>query len=436
MKRFTRIAAGVSALAVAMASSPAYAQYANEYMPPKLSHRGTTTHAIAGNGTVIVQVQVNADGSHHVTKILKSSNSADNAAAMDIAAQSSYKPGTRGGKAVTAFYDFTLKFNGSSVSADTGESTSGAAGQIDSLIRAKKYSDAIEKAQSALENNPNDSSVNQLLGLAQYYANDETAAAATFSKVSNVSKQFVPVAAQAYAAAAVKAAPSNPAQALQYAQKAVSLDNSNNSHFALGVAQNASKQYPDAVATLKALHDRVSDPKIKAAIDAQLLQSYYATNDSADATTTSAELKRLDPNAASSGARMEGNHLLQAGSEAMDKKNYDAALSDFDQAASSNDSQVAVTGNTLAAFAIFRMDKPDYKKGKSYADKALAAAPSDPQANFAEGVAYAGLYASSRSDDDKKQAVSYLNKADGLAKAAGNTQLAQNIEATLKQVSQ
>ena len=434
MKRFTRIVAGASAIAMAAAALPALAQYENEYVPPKLAHRGSTTKAIAGSGTVIVQVQVNPDGSHQVTKILKSTNTGDNAAATEIAQQSTYKPGTRGGKAVTAFYDFTLKFNGSSVSADTGESMSGAAGQVDSLIRAKKYSDAISKAQAALAESPSDPQLNQLLGLAEYYSSDEAAAAAAFAKVPNVSKAFVPVAAQSYATAAVKLAPSDAAQSLAYAQKAVALDNSNNSHFALAVAQNANKQYPDAIATLKALHDKVSDPKIKAAVDAQLLQAYLATNDSADANAISAEMNKLNPGSATSSARLEGNHILQAGSDALASKKYDDALKDFDEAAQSSDSQVAVTGNTLAAFAIYRMDKPDYKKGKAYADKAVAAAPNDPQANFAEGIAYAGIYATSHSDDDKKQALSYLNKADTLAKAAGNNELALNIEATLKQI--
>lgn len=434
MKRYIRIVAGASAIAIATATLPALAQYANEYTPPKLVHRGSTTKAIAGNGTVIVQVQVNPDGSHRVTKILKSTNAGDNAAAMDIAQQSSYRPAKKGTTPVASFYDFTLKFNGSSVSADTGESMSGAAGAIDSLIRSKKYSDAIAKAQSELQNTPNDNQINQLLGLAEYYSNDQAAAASAFGKVSSISKQFVPVAAQSFASAAVKLSPTDAAQGLEYAQKAVALDNSTNSHFALGVAQNANKQYPAAIATFKALHDKVTDPKIKAAIDGQLLQSYLATNDTSDATATTAEMKQLDPAAAGSSARLEGNHFLQAGTDAMTANKFDEALKDFDQAASSGDSQVAVTGNTLAAFAIFRMDKPDYKKGKAYADKAVAAAPNDPQANFAEGIAYAGLFATSHSDDDKKQALTYLNKADDLAKAAGNTQLALNIEATLKQI--
>jgi tetratricopeptide (TPR) repeat protein len=213
------------------------------------------------------------------------------------------------------------------------------------------------------------------------------------------------------------------------------LDNSTNSHFALGVAQIANKQYSAAITTLKGVHDQVKDPKIKAAVDRQLLEAYISTNDTADANAISAEMKQLDPNA-NAGARVMGNHLLQSGTDAMAAKNYTDALKDFDQAASLGDPEVSVTANTLAAFAIYRMDKPDYAKAKTYADKAVAGNPNDAQANFAEGIAYAGIYATSHSDADKKQALSYLNKADSLAKAAGNTQLASTIEAQLKNIPQ
>lgn len=438
MKRYSRIVAGASAIAMAMAAAPALAQYASEYVPPKLLTKGNTSKAIAGNGTVIVQVQVNADGSHKVTRVLKSTNSADNAAAMEIAQNSSYRPGKKGGQSIQAFYDFTLKFSGKSASAvDSSESAgmSGASAQINALIRQKQYSAAVAKAQSALASDPSNAQLNEMLGLAQYYSGDEVAAATAFGKAGTVTKQFVPVAASSFATAAVKTAPSDPAQSLAYAQKAVAMDNSTNSRFALGVAQNANKQYSAAITTLKGVREKATDTKVKIAVDSQLLQAYIASNDTADANAVTAEMKQLDPNA-NAGTRVMGNHLLQAGSDAMTAKNFTDALKDFDQAAALNDPQVSVTANTLAAFAIFRMDKPDYAKAKTYADKAAAANPNDPQANFAEGIAYAGIYATSHSDADKKQALSYLNKADSLAKAAGNTQLASSIEAQLKNIPQ
>ncbi len=439
MKSFSRIVAGASAIAIAAAASPALAQYANEYTPPKLVHKGSTSKAIAGNGTVIVQVQVNPDGSHKVTRILKSTNAGDNDAAMEIAQNSTYRPGKKGSATIQTFYDFTLKFNGSSASVSQSQggtsSASGPATQIDSLIRKRQYSEAVSKAQAALQSNPSDPQLNALLGLAQYYSGDQVAAATAFTKAGTISKAFVPVAAGSFASAAVKIAPNDATTSLAYAQKAVELDGSTNSRFALGVAQIANKQYSAAITTLKAVHDKVTDSKVKAAVDRQLLEAYVDTNDTTDANAISAEMKQLDPSM-NAGARVMGNHLLKAGSDAMTAKNYPEALKDFDQASSLNDPQVAVTGSTLAAFAIFRMDKPDYAKAKTYADKAVAGNPNDAQANFAEGIAYAGVYATSHSDADKKQALSYLNKADSLAKAAGNTELASNIEATLKNIPQ
>src|SRR5581483_1588514 len=128
----------------------ARAQYANEYSPAKLLKQGTTQHSIAGSGTVVVQVQVNADGSHKAIKVIKSSNSGDNAAAMDIAQSSSYRPAHRGKSPITAFYDFTLKFNGKAVVNNAEEGSSGgssvpsgslspAAQQVAALIRQHNY---------------------------------------------------------------------------------------------------------------------------------------------------------------------------------------------------------------------------------------------------------------------------------------------------------
>ena len=81
MNAHLRIVASSVAVLVAIAQAPALAQYANEFTPAKLIHQGKTTNAIAGSGTVVVQVQVNADGSHKAVKVIRSSNSGDNAAA-------------------------------------------------------------------------------------------------------------------------------------------------------------------------------------------------------------------------------------------------------------------------------------------------------------------------------------------------------------------
>jgi TonB family protein len=443
MNRINRFVAGVCALAIASVAVPALAQYSNQFTPAKVSRQGTTTHPIAGSGTVQVQVQVNADGSHRVVKVLKSTNPGNNAAALEIAQNSTYVPAHRGSTPVASFYDFNLHFNGKSVSQTPEEQAigggSGPAAAIDALVRAGKYKDAIAKANTALLSSPGDPGVLQLLGVAQYFDNDFTDAAATFSRVSDIKKPFQPIAAQAFATGAVRVAQSNPSQALDYANKAVALSNGDpTSKFALGVAQLANKQDAAAAATLKAVHDQMNadpkaDPKNKLNVDQELMQAYLGNNDTSDANALSAEMKTLDPSG-SGASRAMSQHYLQLGSDAMKANDFPTAATDFDQAAASSTGQDAVTANTFAAFAVMREAKPDYGKAMGYAQKAVTGAPDDAQANFALGLAYYGSYVTNNKSDDKTQALTYLNKADQLAKAAGNEGLALQIEAQIKNI--
>jgi len=443
MKRFLSLAAVVAGLSIAASSLPADAQYANEFTPAKLTTQGKTSLAIAGNGTVIVQVQVNPDGSHKAVKVIKSTNAADNDAAMDIAQNSSYRPAHRGTTPVTSFYDFTLKFNGKSVAQsvdlDSGDSgpARAAAQQISALIADKKYDQAKTAAQSALVSTPTDE-IRSLLGVSEAQLGQFGDAAAAFDKVATISKQFQLIAGQSYANAAVSAANNDPAQALAYAQKAVALDPSSNSQYALGVAQVANKQFADGIATLKAVRakafaDSKTTATAKVAIDSNLLSAYVQSNDTADATTIANEIKSIDPSSNLPG-RVLGNSYLQAGTAALAAKDYAGALKAFDAAAAQGDSEVAVTANVQAAFTVMKInpDKPDYKQAQAYAEKALALNPNSPEANFGDGIALTGIYASTQDADTKKKAQAALDKADQLAKAANNEALALSIEGFIK----
>jgi TonB family protein len=447
MKRFLSIAASVAGLAVFASTLPAAAQYADEFSPARLTSQGKTALEIAGSGTVVVQVQVNADGTHKAIKVIKSSNAGDNAAAMDIAQNSSYRPAHRGTKPTPSFYDFTLKFNGKSV-AQSGDIDAGDAGdtgpsraavvQISALIAAGKYAQAKTAAEAAMLSTPTDQ-VRSLLGVSEAQQGQFTDAAAAFDHVTTITKQFHLIAAQSYANAAVATAAANPTQALAYAQKAVSLDPSTNSSYALGVAQVANKQYTDAITTLKSVHTRAfADSKTptnaKVAIDSTLLSAYTQTGDSADATAMATEIKSIDPTSTLPG-RVLGNSYLTAGTAALQAKDYAGAIKDFDQAAAQGDSEVAVTANVQAAFTVIKInpEKADYKQMQAYADKALALKPDSPEANFAEGIALTGIAAGSRDDATMKKAQASLQKADQLAKAAGNEALALSIEGFIKQ---
>ena len=159
MNQSLRVLSIAVAALLAVGQIPARAQYANEFVPAKLIKEGKTSTTIAGSGKVVVQVQVNADGSHKVTKIISSTNSGDNAAATEIANSSTYRPARRGTTPITAFYDFTLRFSGRTVvqssSGSSGVSLSGAsltpaASQVAALIRAGQYAQAKSKAQMEL----------------------------------------------------------------------------------------------------------------------------------------------------------------------------------------------------------------------------------------------------------------------------------------------
>jgi len=446
MNAFIKTACAVLVV-LALCPLGARAQYSNEYSPAKLLKQGQTAHSIAGNGTVVVQVQVNADGSHKAIRVIKSSNSGDNAAAMDIAQTSTYRPAHRGQTPITAFYDFTLKFNGKAVVNNSDESSGGgsslpsgsmspAAQQVAALLRQHKYAAAQSKAQSELLNSPGDQSLREMLGVAAYNTGDYTGAAAAFDKVPSIGSQFKQAASLSFAAAAVKLAQSNPSQAMGYAQKAVALDPTTNSRFALGVAQLSSGDNAAALATLKAAHDAAkNDPKIpkasKVNIDSELLQAYLANNDQQGAQATAAEIKQLDPNSTAGSAAM-GATLIKNGQAAVEAKDTATALSDFDKAAALGDPQLSVTANTLAAFAISRSAKADYKQMQAYADKALAIKPNDAQANFAEGIALTGQWTASHNEDMKKSAAAALDKADQRAKAEGNEALSLQIETFVK----
>jgi tetratricopeptide (TPR) repeat protein len=400
----------------------------------KLVKQGTTTKDIAGSGNVQVKVQVNADGTVSVVGVDKTTNAGDNEAALDIAANSKYKPAMCGSKPQTSFYNFHLKFNGKSA---TSAAPSGAAGGIRAEMekRPPDYDAAIAKANAALLASPGDPMVMQLLGVAQYYKNSYQDSAQTFSRAGTVLPQFKQVAAQALAAAAVQISSSNPSDALAYAQQAVQLANSGNSQFSLGVAQNANKMYPAAIATLTGVRSRATDAKTKLAVDRQLLSAYLASNDDAGVSATQGDMKALDPTG-NSAALAIATHYIDVGRAQMDAKNFNDAEKSFDLAIKANVPEATVTAAADAAFSELSQAKPDYAKAAGYAEKAIAANPNSAEANYAAGVSYGNMYVSSKKPGDRAKAMSYLNKADQLAKAAGNTGLALQVESQIKNLPQ
>lgn len=452
MSRISRLAASAGMLALAGAfAAPALAQYANEYYPPHLTHQAKTAKPIAGSGTVIIQVQVNANGSHHVIKVIKSTNSGDNAAALDIAQRSSYHPATRGKKAVTAFYDFTLKFTGKTVANAAGSSAggskfSGREGQIDRMIRAGNYNGAKAAATSALSSSPDNGILLSELGAANYFLTDYPAAAEAFAKVSDLNPEFKQVAANSFMQAAEKLLTSNATLAVAYAQRGAALSPGGGAFYALGSAELAAGNATQAVSDLKKAHDAVfndskSDTKSRVNVDAQLYQAQQKAGDTAGASATMDEIKRLDPNNPAMGT-IQANSYITQGQALQREGKYDEAIAAFQQAAATNIPDAQVTGNLSAAFALSgklsqKDAKPtvaDYQKMQAFADKALAIRPNDAQGNFAEGIALAGQYLVGNKSDAslKTKALAALAKAKSEAQASGNMSLSIAVDNFIK----
>jgi TonB family protein len=450
MIRISRWAAPVTVLALAgMFGTPAYAQYANEYTPPKLAHQGTTGKPIAGTGTVIVQVQVNGDGSHRAIKVIKSTNSGDNAAALEIAQRSTYHPARRGKRPITAFYDYTLKFTGKSVAAarSAGLSFSGASAAIDQLIKSGNYAGAKARAQAALQSKPGDPTITAQLGAAEYFLNDPVSAAATFAKVSSLSPVFKLVASNSYMQAASHLASSDPQLAMAYARKAVALTpNAGGAYYALGAAELASGDAAQAATDLKKARDIVfADPKTDAKsrvnVDAELYSAYTKAGDTAQAQATMAEIRQIDPNNTAV-ATLQANSYITQGQALQKAGKYDEAIAAYLQAAAVNNPDAQVTGYLSAAFALSaKLAQPsakptpaNFKTMQGYADKAMAIRPADPQVNYAEGIALAGQYLTGGKTDAslKTQAMAALNKAKSEAQASGNMSLSLSIDNFVK----
>lgn len=371
--------------------------------PPKLIKQGTSTSAIPGAGTVVVQVYVNADGTFKVTRIIKSTNHEDDAAALEIARTSKYAPATDGRKKVAEFYDFTLKFTAGSASASTGSGTASStatSGPLEEAVtdfRAGKYSES----------------------------------AAAFDKVSSVPAQYKLIAANAYAKAAEAAISSKDAStAVTDATKASQLSPGPATLNLLGTAQIQAGDGAGAIRSLEqartlASSDSKIDSKQRATIDANLVAAYTDAGQVDKATALLQEIKQLDPSNTAAGARVVAYYSTK-GDEAQKAGDQSTAASLFDKAGALG-GPYAATMYTKEAFALMQVSKPDWKAAKSAADKALALKPDDPTANLAEGVALAN-------DGKKADAITYLQKADASAKAAGDTSVASKAEQFLKQL--
>lgn len=409
-------------------ADPTAAQY---YNPPKLVKQGTPSSPISGNGTVVIQVLVNPDGTFKVQKIVKSTNHALDQAAMDMAQTAQYAPATKGGKKIVAFYTYTLKFVGASTT--TSDSASGGTlAAYNTQVRAGKYAEAKTNLTAYLQAHPSDPQANALLGVADFFLDDFSGATAAFDKAGTIPTQYKTVAANAYARGAEKAlAAKDGSTAVADAKKANELSPGAPTLNLLGNAQIVAGDYAAAVRSLEqarslAATDSKVDAKQRGVITANLVAAYVDSDQPDKAVALLPDVKQLDPSNTGALGTVVAYYAKKA-QAAQKAGNVAEAVSLYDKAASLGPEYAPVM-YANEAFAYMSAPKPDWKAVKATADKALAIKPDDAGANLAAGVALAN-------DGKQKDAIPYLQKADASAKAAGDKAMADKAEQLLKQLN-
>ena len=413
-----------------MLAAPAQPVYQYQYTPPKLVSRAAGTLEPAGKGSVTVQVTLDVHGKVQSTRILRTTNSGDNAAALEIAQHSTYAAATRGTKAVRSIYDFVINFGQSVVS--------GAASQIDGMLHQSQWQQAKDAATGALAKTPNDQLVQAQLGVADAFLHDITNSATAFDKAGTIPNQYSSVAAQVYALNVENIIATAPMTALLQAQKAVQLSPADYAgYYALGLAQHANKQDSEAQTTLQKAQSLVStaNPPADSATKMKIVEAqmvvYIAQGNSAGAQQAQAQLDALDPTHQMS-KKIMAYFYDQQGVALQNKKDFKGAIDMFRKAAQTDLQWAGPTEYTKAAILLANQSIPDYLGARAEADKALAIDQNFALADYVAGVALGRNYAISQSQTENDAADTYLTKAAGLATKEGNTQLASLAQTLLK----
>jgi len=437
-KRLLALSFPAIAAATLSPQLPAFAQAASDgdtYVHAKLVTRGKNTTPIAGNGTVVIQVYVKSDGSFKVQKVIKTTNAGDDAAAREIANSSRYKPATRNGKATAEFYSFTMKFNGSETDAGEPQVTGTDLRRILGMINANNFQGAQPLAKAYVAANPTDQNGQALLGVADSFLNDHAGAVTAFDAAGTIPEKYKAAALTSYVNYSSESYKGkNYDASISAAKHALTLGAGSGIYNILGNAELGKGNTAEAVADLeKAVAGLKADPKVDSKslvnVEVNLVGAYSAAGQNDKARALAKQVLAVDPNAPVQSI-LANMVAAQALALARDKKFIEAANL-LDTAAASSTKDVSLQFYGLAANYAESGEKPDWKLGKTLADKALAIAPNDARANYYSGIAIA----SEKSLGTVKDALVYLNKADASAKTGTDAELTKQIEATIKQLS-
>jgi tetratricopeptide (TPR) repeat protein len=411
----------------------ALAQTSVAYTPPKLVKPGTSTTALAGPGSVTVQVFVKKDGTFRVVRVISSTNAGDNAAALEIAKTATYKPAARDGQPADGFYDYTLNLGGA-VALTSTTAGGGPTARAYGLIRDGKYADAVTALQSYLQTHPGDVQASTLLGVANAFGGNDDAAARAFDAVPSVPAQYHTLALQAYSKAASNALDTQRYSDLTDATNhMIALDpTSVDGYFLRGIANANQQKYSDAMPDLlKALDLAKSskvDDKSMANIEFSLAVAQLNTGAFEAAAATGKDVVRLDP--------LQKTKLQQAEFVAVSN----AAVAQANAGKAADAVTTFETGATLfpagaadlygqAAFVLLSAKVPDYKKLKVEVDRALAIDPTNGRALFASA------FVAANGNNDMKTAVADMNKAKASPLYGADASFAKQVDDNLKKLT-
>jgi tetratricopeptide (TPR) repeat protein len=415
----------IATIVLAVAPSLVSAQ-TTAYVPPKLESPGTNSTALAGRGDVTVQVFVKKDGTFTVNKVLKSTNAADNAAALEIAKTSKYKPAIRDGKPIDAYYDYVLSFAGDGAAAANAGPLAGATASI----RAAKYDDAKTQLNAYLQAHPGDTQAYTLLGVANAFGGDPAAASLAFEKAGTVPDQYKTLAIQSYAKYASALLDAKKfGDAVTYAGHAIDADPNNlQAYYVRGIANSNLQNDAGSIADLQKARtiaqSAKSDDKTVAMIDFNLAVSQLAAGQFGEAATTTKEAVKLDPSRQAALDKFAVTAVNNAAVALANQGKIADAVSRLESGATAFPAGAAQL-YVQAAYIYATDKKPDWRKVQSEADRALAIDASNGRGNYIRGVAAA-------QQDDPKTAIPYLNKAKSSTAYTSDAALAKQIDDALK----
>jgi tetratricopeptide (TPR) repeat protein len=414
----------------ALATLPlaANAQSAPPDSAPTLIKRGTNTTPLAGKGDVTVQVFVKTDGSFTVMKVLKSTNPGDEAAALEIAKSSAYKPAIRNGKPDAEFYDFALSFGG-----DTAAIGSAPLPTALAAIHEGKYDLAKSTLVAYLQDRPDDTQANTLLGVAEGFAGDYAGSSAAFAKAGTIPDEYKVLAGGSFTKnATAQLDAKNFPGAIDSATRAISIDARNvQAYYVRGIAYANARNDAAAIADLQTAYATAtslkSDTTTLGLISYNLAISQLDSGAFGDAVMTAKTVARYDParraqldRIASAAYNNSAVALANAGKIPDAVSRLEQGASDFPALAG------ALTAE--AAYIMATAKSPDWSKVRAEADKALAIEPTNGRAAFVAGVSAAHL-------NDSAAALDYMNKAKASPAYGTDVSLAKQIDDALKSLN-